>query len=161
LVQSGLVLSIAAGCGGSAPSAEVPDEPAIEREARETEESDPASEETAEPSEEKPAAGEPEFRDDMSVDEAIAAVPQGTSRVNLDEEALARPLLDTKLYEPCKPKPNQRFSVRVAIWDGRAVAVDVTAQPKNDTLVACVKERIRTIEWREKAKSLNTVNFNY
>ncbi|MEZ4375482.1 MAG: hypothetical protein R3B07_32020 [Polyangiaceae bacterium] len=33
--------------------------------------------------------------------------------------------------------------MRVAIWQGKAVGVDIEAKPKNDKFVACVDERIR------------------
>jgi hypothetical protein len=164
-----LFIFVAAGafaiaCGGSTTPAEVPDEDtdrekrwdSVEANNETTGEQGPQSE-----SGESTSASEPEFTDGMSVNEAINAVPQGTERVNIEEEELSRPLLDGKLYEPCKPKPNQHFTVRVAIWDGRAVGIDVTPQPKNDALAACVKEQVRTVTWRGAVKSLNTVEYNY
>ena len=155
------VLFIAA-CGGSPTPAETPEEPIAETEP--APEPAPAPEPEAEgegeeaPKEEAPAA-DPEFKDGMTVDEAIAVVPQGTSRVNVDQETLSQPLVDPKLYEPCKLKPNQHFKLKVAVWDGRAVGIDVDTQPKNDKVADCVKEQVRAVEWKDKVKSLNTVEY--
>lgn len=109
---------------------------------------------------EKPAAPEPVFKEGGSVDEAIQAVPQGAERVNLDQEALGKPLQDMELYEPCKPG-SARFKVRVAVWDGRAVGLDVDTTPKNPKLTECIKERIRSVTWPDKVKSLNTVEYQF
>lgn len=130
---------------------------------------EPPAEETPAEGEEAPSeepnpeasAAEPEFKEGMSVDEAINAVPQGTPRVNVEQEALSQPLLDVKLYEPCKLKPNSHFKLRVAIWDGRAVGIDVETQPKNEQLADCVKQQVRQVQWKDKVKSLNTVEFAY
>src|SRR5688572_30110660 len=98
------VLLVNIGCGGSQeptklPDAEdddiqVPDEPTPE----------PKSDEGAEggegeggKGEAKAPAGDPEFKDGMSVDEAISAVPQGTPRVNVDQEELGKPLVNEAL----------------------------------------------------------------
>ena len=151
-------------CGGSAPPSEAPEEPPPEPIA-ETEPAPappPEAEAEADPeSDAKPPAAEPEFKEGMSVEEAISAVPQGTERENVEQEALSQPLMNAKLYDPCKPKPNQKFRLKVAVWGGRAVGIDVEATPKNDALVECVKEQVRQLEWKEKVKSLNTVEFNY
>lgn len=109
----------------------------------------------------KPAAVEPSFKEGGSVEEAIAAVPQGTPRVNVEQESLAKPLMDENLYKPCKMSPNQRFKLRVAIWDGKAVGIDLTATPKNDKAVACIRQQVQGITWRDKVKSLNTVEYQF
>ena len=97
----------------------------------------------------------------MSVEQAIAAVPQGMERSNLDPDALGEPLMDMKLYEPCKAKESEHVKIRVAIWNGKAVGVDVDVTPKNDKLASCVKSQIRSVSWRDKVKSLNTVEFAF
>jgi hypothetical protein len=111
----------------------------------------------------KPKAGagaEPEFKEGMSVDEAIAAVPRDAQRMNLDGDALGKPLLDQKLYEPCKLGQKQKFKVRVAIWNGKAVGLDVTTQPNNPKATECIATQIRSVTWRDKVLSLNSVEFS-
>lgn len=109
----------------------------------------------------KPPAGEPSFKEGSSVDEAINAVPQGTPRVNVEQDHLAKPLMDENLYKPCKLAQNQHFKLKVAIWDGKAVGIDVNATPKNDKVVACIKQQVSGIAWKDKVKSLNTVEYQY
>ncbi|MCK6534947.1 MAG: hypothetical protein L6Q84_18390 [Polyangiaceae bacterium] len=163
---------VLAACGGSPPPAQAP-EPAP---------SEPTPEPAAEPSVEpkgdddsgegkgggtggsgegKPAAGEPSFKEGGSVDEAINAVPQGTPRVNVEQDHLAKPLMDENLYKPCKLSPAQHFKLKVAIWDGKAVGIDLNATPKNDKVVACIKQQINGITWKDKVKSLNTVEYQF
>jgi hypothetical protein len=115
-----------------------------------------------EPDKAAPApAAEPEFTADMTVEQAIAAVPQGMERSNLDAEALGEPLADMKLYEPCKAKESEHVKIRVAIWNGKAVGVDVSVTPKNDKLASCVEQQIRGLTWRDKARSLNTIEYAF
>jgi hypothetical protein len=92
------------------------------------------------------------------VAEAIKAVPQGMERANIDQETLSKPIQDFALYEPCKPG-SARLTLKIAVWDGRAVGIDVTSAPKNEKLVACVKDRIKGLKWQAKVKSLNTVDY--
>jgi hypothetical protein len=101
---------------------------------------------------------EPQFTENMTVDDAIKAVPQGIERVNIDPETLGKPLQSAELYEPCKPG-GARVKMRVAVWDGKAVGLDVTATPKNDRLAGCIKDRIRELTWDKKVKSLNTIEY--
>jgi hypothetical protein len=155
-------------CGGSATPAE---SPASEAEApvvveapapppttdsSNTDEPEPKPE----PKPEKPAAAEPVFTDGMSVAEAIKAVPQGAERANIDQETLSKPIQDFALYEPCKPGA-AHLKLKIAVWDGKAVGIDVTATPKNDKLVACVKDRIKGLTWQAHVKSLNTVDYSF
>lgn len=125
-----------------APAAEVPEPP------------------KEEPAPAKPAAPEPQFTDGMSVADAIKAVPQGAERANIDQETLSRPIQDFAVYEPCKPG-SEKVKMKIAVWNGKAVGLDVTATPKNDKLVACVKERIKTLTWQAHVKSLNTVEYSF
>jgi hypothetical protein len=157
---------LAIACGGSAPPPAVVD--ADDNDRADIEQAEalarPAPGDEADSEEEVRASesvAEPEFREGMSVEEAINAVPQGTERENIDQETLARPLMDANLYAPCKPAANAHFKLKVAVWGGRAVGIDVEAKPKNDKLASCVKEQVSQLEWRDKVKSLNTVEFSY
>lgn len=144
------------GCGGAAAGQPAPaPAPVVPAPA-------PAPQEEPTPVvEEEPPSAAPEFTEGMSVDEAINVVPQGSERANLDMAALAHPISDMKLYEPCGAKPNDHVKIRIAVWDGRAVGIDAVATPTNAKLVECVKEQIRTVQWRDREKSLNTVEFAF
>ncbi len=148
-------------CGGSEPAPQVPD-----AEAPPVEVAPPApplevAEEPTEPKPaEKPPAPEPAFTEGMSVAEAIKAVPQGAERANIDQETLSKPIQDFAVYEPCKPGA-AKIKLLIAVWDGKPVGIDVTATPKNDKLVACVKDRIQGLTWPAKVKSLNTVEYSF
>ena len=98
----------------------------------------------------------PEFREGMSVDEAIKAVPSGYDYVGLDQEVLERPLRDPATYEPCKNFQNYRFKVRLAIWNGKVVGMDLTAPP---AIKDCVAEQIWKIEYPDKVESINTIDY--
>lgn len=106
-------------------------------------------------------APEPEFTDGMSVNDAINAVPPGVPRVNVETESLSAPLMDFSVYEPCKLAPSQHFSIKVAVWEGRAVGIDVKTTPKNPTAEACLKERVQGLAWADSVKSLNTVEYGF
>lgn len=105
-------------------------------------------------------AKEPEFKDGMSVNDAINAVPMDTSTTNLEPEVLAKPISDATLYEPCKVG-TAHFKLKVAVWDGRAVGVDATTTPKNDKLAECIKAAVRQVSWPDKVRSLNTVEYQF
>jgi hypothetical protein len=107
------------------------------------------------------APQEPHFTPGMSVVEATNAVPSTTQRLNIEQEALAEPLMDPKLYEPCALRGNQHFQLRVAVWDGRAVGLDVTTKPVDAKLEACLRQQIAGVEWKDKAKSINTVEYSF
>jgi hypothetical protein len=161
LVRFSWVGLVLVACGGSAPPAETPvaeAEPAESAPA--PAKSAPAEAERAEspPKPDKVEPAEPVFTDGMSVAEAIKAVPQGMERANIDQETLSKPIQDYELYEPCKPG-SARLTLKIAVWDGRAVGIDVTSAPKNDKLVGCVKDRIKGLKWQAKVKSLNTVDY--
>jgi len=168
-------------CGGSCPRAEGEESAAAEAVAEEKKpavqphEDEPAEKEdhdehvstgdesrsaspSAEsgPSETKPSAAEPQFPEHASVAQAMAAIPQGTERSNIDPETLVQPIQDPTLYEPCK-LGTQHFKVKVAVWDGHAVGVDVTTT--NKKLAECVDTRVRSVEWKKKVRSLNTVEY--
>jgi hypothetical protein len=103
----------------------------------------------------------PEFKDGMSVDDAINAVPQGTPRVNIDNETLGKPLMNESLYKPCKLSPSQHFKLRVAIWEGKAVGLDVTMTPANAKVEQCIKDQIKSVTWKDSVKALNTVEYAF
>jgi hypothetical protein len=105
----------------------------------------------------KGPAAEPEFKDGMSVDDAINAIPAGTQRVNIDQETLGEPLKEQKTWSSCKLTPADHFKVNVAIWNGHAVGVDVDS--KNKRVADCVKQAVRSVVWRDKVRSLNTVEY--
>lgn len=104
----------------------------------------------------KDDAGGPSFPDNASVAQAIAAVPKGTQRSNIDPETLGEPLNKPEVYAPCKAG-SQHFKMKVAVWNGKAVGIDVTTT--NKALAECVRKQIQSIEWRDKVKSLNTVEY--
>ena len=104
----------------------------------------------------KDDAGGPAFPDNASVAQAIAAVPKGTQRSNIDPETLGEPLNKPEVYAPCKAG-SQHFKMKVAVWNGKAVGIDVTTT--NKALAECVRKQIQSIEWRDKVKSLNTVEY--
>jgi hypothetical protein len=148
-------------CGGSTPPPEEPtntvEEPSGPPPA---EEPKPDAEPEEKPPEKPAAAAEPEFKEGGSVDDAIKAIPQGTARLNIETEELSKPLMDPKLYEPCK-LGSGHFKVKVAVWDGKAVGIDLTTTPNNPKLGDCIKGRIREVTWKDKVKSLNTVEYQF
>ncbi len=162
-----LAAALALACGGAPPppAEPAPPEPNPVDEVEQPELKQ--AEKSGGDGEEKPAeqgkgepAKEPEFKEGASVQEAISAVPQGTSRINLDPETLARPLTNTALYDPCKLAPSQHFKLKVAIWNGKAVGVDVDAQPPNKKVVECIDKVVRGVTWEDKVPSLNTVEYS-
>jgi hypothetical protein len=101
--------------------------------------------------------GEPVFEEGMSVDQAMSAA-QGTERLNIDQETLGAPLTRPELYAPCKLGPADHFDLKVAVWDGRAVGIDLDM--KNEKSRSCVIEQIKQLRWKDKVKSLNTVEYS-
>src|SRR5262249_25110506 len=110
-------------CGGARPEPkDASDEPAKAEPAPETKsdtaatpsssdtsEKEPSADERAAKTESSPGA-EPTFPDGASVDQAMAAVPKGAARANLDADRLAEPLQQESVYEPCKVG-SQHFKV--------------------------------------------------
>jgi len=163
-------VALAAACGGSEPPAAAPSSTAGDESAATTSEATPlAPSEDAAPKAtdaDKPApAAKPEvpaptFKENGSVRDAVNAVPQGTPRLNIEQEALEGPLNHPELYEPCKPG-NAHFKAKVAVWDGKAVGLDLTTTPKNQKFGDCIAERIRGVSWPDKVKALNTVEYTF
>lgn len=160
-VYSALGLFLLA-CGGSEPPAQAPEAEIPPAEApAPTASAAPAVEPPKEEPKPEPApVAEPQFTDGMSVAEAIKAVPQGAERANIDQETLSKPIQDFAVYEPCKPGA-AHIKMKIAVWNGRAVGLDVTSTPKNEKLVACVKDRLKGLTWPAKVKSLNTVEYAF
>jgi hypothetical protein len=154
-------------CGGSQPPPENPPppepvEPTVEATpppAKPVDASAESPKEEPKPAE-KPAAVEPQFTDGMSVEQAIKAVPVGAERANIDQETLSEPIREFSVYEPCKPGA-EHVKMRIAVWDGKAVGIDITTTPKNDKLSACIKDRIKGLSWKAHVKSLNTVEYSF
>jgi len=161
---------ISMACGGSAKEAEEPGhEPETLGSARGESASDieqsnaqgeAAEGETSKKPESEPVKA-PEFKDGMSVSDAMNAIPAGTTRVNIDQETLGQPLSKPELYAPCKLGAAQHFKVTVAVWNGKAVGVDIETKPPNKTADACIDKQIRSVTWQDKVPSLNTVEFSY
>jgi hypothetical protein len=148
-------------CGGSQPPAEAPQPEPLPAEPAPA--AQPPAEPEApkeEPKAEKPPVIEPQFVDGMSVADAIKAVPVGAERANIDQETLSKPIQDFAVYEPCKPGA-AKVKLNIAVWDGKAVGIDVSTTPKNEKLAACVKDRIKSLTWQAKVKSLNTVEYSF
>ncbi|HEY3495669.1 MAG TPA: hypothetical protein VGK73_13320 [Polyangiaceae bacterium] len=156
-------MSALCACGGSQPQPESAEAPAesVETAPPAAAAEEPAPEAEKAP-EKKPEAEvpEPQFTDNMSVADAMKAVPQGADRKNIEQEALAKPFQDPKTFESCKVGSGH-FKLKVAVWNGKAVGVDVTTTPKNQKLTDCLTARIKEIDWPDKVKSLNTVEFQF
>lgn len=158
----------AAGCGGTSPPPAAPETEVVEPEpsapppeAREPSEGTEEESEAMSPAKAEETQPEPEFKDGMTVQEAMDAVPQGMARLNIDDDRLSEPLRDPALYEPCKLRVSDHFKLRVAVWLGRAVGIDLRTTPKNPRLEECLKGRLKAIVWQDKVRSLNTVEYSY
>lgn len=106
------------------------------------------------------ARKEPEFTEGMSVNDAIAAVPSYYEYVGIEPDVLAKPLVDIETYKECKVGQNSHFTVKVAVWEGRVVGADVVAKG-NPSLAQCIDSVVRKLEYKEKVKSINTVEFSF
>lgn len=135
----------------AAPPGEQSDEPEMDEDTEAEDEGTETGEESAEPA----------FEPGMSVQDAMNAVPSSADRLNIEQERLAEPLTEPELYEPCELAPSQHFTVQVAVWDGRAVGMDIETKPKNENVEQCLREQIGGIEWEDKVDSLNTVQYSY
>ena len=162
--SAALILSVlVASCGGSSPPAESPSEstgPVVPDHTEVTPPTDDSqkAEEDAPKKAPKEDVPEPTFTPDMTVDQAINAA-KATERMNVDQETMSKPLQDEALYAPCKAG-TAHFTFRVAVWRGKAVAIDMTTTPKNPKLAECLKGRIRELTWPAKVPSLNTVEYS-
>ncbi|HMJ50433.1 MAG TPA: hypothetical protein VK540_00095 [Polyangiaceae bacterium] len=101
-----------------------------------------------------------DFPPHATVDQAIKAIPQGTARTNMADDALRAPLLDLKRYDQCKVPRSTKVTMTVAIYDGAAVGADISSKPKNAKIEECVDGVVRGMTW-SKVPSLNTVNVSF
>ncbi len=171
----GCAAALAVACGGSEPPAQSPEPPAPAPEppaasapaasatpseaATDDNGDDSSSSDDGDKPKKTDETVEPKFTEGMTVDQAIAAVPQGLPRENVDQDELSKPLTDFKVYKPCKPRPSDHFKLKVAVWDGKAVGVDVIT--KNKKLATCIDKQIRDLTWKDPVKSLNTIEYAF
>ena len=167
LCSVGLGLAFVVGCGSEKKE---PDFPPREIITEEEEQSDPSwdtgeSAPVDEPEEEEQAKPEqsdepkePVFTDGMSVNDAMSAVPSYYDYVGMDQEYLAKPLMDQATYKECKLTQNDHFTIRIAVWDGRVVGADIKAAPSKKE---CIERVVRAITYGEKVKSVNTVEYSF
>jgi hypothetical protein len=101
-----------------------------------------------------------EFPPHASVEQAIDAVPRGLPRLNMSNDSLEAPLVKIDRYDKCKVPRSTKVTMGVAVYDGRAVGVDVTTKPKSSKLEACIDEVVRALTW-DKVPSLNQVNVTF
>ena len=156
--------ALVSACGPATPPAESPAESEPAPAASEPLTPPPASTEGSDDAEPAPppasSVPDPQFGENATVNEAIKAVPQGVERRDIDPETLGKPLQDLALYESCKPGA-AKVKMRIAVWDGKAVGIDLTTTPNNPKLADCIKGKIREITWEKKVKSLNTIEYQF
>jgi hypothetical protein len=165
-LTAGAVVVLALGCGGEQKQPAVPPPPPPQGEEAsdpdwDTGDAPPVQDSDAPPEPEpQPEAEpkEPEFKPGMTVNEAISAVPSHYEYVGIEQEVLAKPLQNLDTFKDCKLTQNDHFKVKLAIWDGRVVGADVNAQPAKKE---CIDRVARTIEYKEKVKSINTVELSF
>ncbi len=163
---AGLVLVVVA-CAGEQKEPGVPPPPPAEPMGEEAadpdwETGDGARPDYSEPEPEEPKEAElkePEFKPGMSVNDAISAVPSHYDYVGLDQEVLAKPLMDIETYKDCKITPNDHFQVKLAIWMGKVVGADVKAATPDKT--QCIDRVVRGLEYKEQVESINTVEYSF
>lgn len=155
----------ACACGASTTEPDYPTEPAPREEAAdpswETEDRSSRNDEPV-PRVQPESSGErkkPEFTEGMTVDEAIAAVPEDYEYIGLDQDVLAKPLVDIETYKECKVKPSDKFKVRIAVWDGKVVGANVTSP--NKALAKCIDEVVRKLEYKDRVEAINTVEYSF
>ncbi len=158
---SGTVFLIA--CGGEQKSPAYPTEGSRREEQAdsswETEDPVAAPEADSTPNEQpKGEPKKPEFTEGMGVEEAISAVPEDYEYIGLDQEVLAKPLMQVETYKECNVKPSDKFKVRIAVWDGRVVGANVTSPNKN--LARCIDGVVRKLEYKDRVESINTVEYS-
>src|SRR5437660_760410 len=111
LLPLALLIISCGGGAGSAPPAEAP--PAHPQESAAVDIAEPPAQAasaaapapaaaTAPPATPPPSPAKIEFPPHATVDQAIAAIPQGMPRLNMSNDLLQAPLLDLKRYDNCK-----------------------------------------------------------
>jgi hypothetical protein len=100
----------------------------------------------------------PVFTEGMTVQQAMNAVSSDYDFIGIEEDVLAKPLREMEVFSPCKLKPSDKFTVKIAVWDGRVVGADVKST--NKALAQCIDGAVRKIEYKEKVESINTVELS-
>jgi hypothetical protein len=93
----------------------------------------------------------------MTVAQAINAVPPDSERYEIEADVLAAPLQNLDAYAECNLTPQTHFTVKVAVWNGRAVGIDV--RDASAPLAECVKKVVQGLQWKPAIESLNTIEF--
>jgi len=167
----GILGLLSSGCGGSSPEPQYPEEAVSGEEASdptwETGDEYSADSEQA-PADDaataSPATGEgerkePVFTEGMTVEQAIGAVPSHYDYIGLDQDVLAKPLTQIETYKECNVKQSDKFTVRIAVWDGKVVGADVKSP--NQALQQCIDRVVRQLEYKDKVESINTVEYTF
>ena len=164
----GLVVLLLVACGGGDKEPVVPPPPPEDpSEASDptwvTDDSTPADEpdpvEARPNEEEEKALTAPEFTPGMTVNQAISAVPSHYDYVGIDQEVLAKPLMDIDTYKECNVTPNEHFQVKIAVWNGKVVGADVKAA--TPAKKECIDRVVRGLEYNDQVESINTVEYSF
>lgn len=94
---------------------------------------------------------------DVGVDAAIKLVPSQIPQGHLSKSSLESPLKDPTRYERCAIPSSTRVAIRVAVYDGQAIGVDVRSNPNTPALDFCVDRIVRQTTWI-KELAINQVN---
>jgi hypothetical protein len=94
---------------------------------------------------------------DSGVDAAIKLVPSKIPQGRLSKEILTSPLKDPARFERCAIPPTTRVAIRVAVYNGQAIGVDVRSNPNTPALDFCVDRIVRQTTW-VKELAVNQVN---
>lgn len=117
-----------------------------------------AQEEEAEPA---PPSQKPTFEPGMSVDEATNAAPFALNAAEVDVAELEKPLMSSGIGSACSIPSSQKYKMKVAVYEGRAVGIDVSTTPASDAKEACIREQIEAITWDVQEESINLVELSF
>jgi hypothetical protein len=98
-----------------------------------------------------------DVRPDTGVDAAIKLVPTKIPVGHLSKETLTSPLKDAARFARCAIPPTTRVAIRVAVYNGQAIGVDVRSNPNTPALDFCVDRVVRQTTW-VKELAINQVN---
>lgn len=163
LLATSLALCVA--CGGSQKKAHdagseaeaMPELTMTEPETVDAERAEPETEST----DGAEKADGPQFEPGMSVEEASSTAPFAVNAVEVPILELEAPLMKSSLYKPCSIPSTQKYKVRAAVYQGKAVGIDVTTEPANEKVEACVREQVEAVEWSVNEKSINIVELSF
>lgn len=122
------------------------------------------NEEAEEPEEEPkaaPASAKPTFEAGMSVDEATNAAPFAVNAVEVDLAELEKPLMSSGIGSACSIPSSQKYKVKVAVYEGKAVGIDVTTMPASEAKEACIRQQIEGMSWGVQEESINLVELTF